>query len=128
MSRCNEKGIAMLLEQYDWGLDARTLQILFALGLGVLLGAAAQITRFCLRRAVAPDAADRGQAGAVWVTALAVAITGFVIASAAGYVDLQGHRYLDGAVPVVARQCPWRSAGTGDCRTRPTPRLRLDRH
>ena len=92
----------MLLEQYDWGLDARTLQILFALGLGVLLGAAAQITRFCLRRAVAPDAADRGQAGAVWVTALAVAITGFVIASAAGYVDLQGHRYLDGAVPVVA--------------------------
>lgn len=92
----------MLLEQYDWGLDARTLQILFALALGVMFGVAAQVTRFCLRRAVAPEAADRGQAGAVWLTALAVAISGFQIASAAGYVDLQGHRYLDGSVPVVA--------------------------
>lgn len=92
----------MLLEQYDWGLDARTLQILFALALGVVFGVAAQITRFCLRRAVAPEAADQGQAGAVWLTALAVAIVGFQAATAAGYVDLQGHRYLDGSVPVVA--------------------------
>jgi uncharacterized membrane protein YedE/YeeE len=55
-----------------------------------------------LRRAIAPDASDRGQAGAVWLTALAVAITGFQIAAAAGFVDLAGHRYLDTSVPVVA--------------------------
>lgn len=92
----------MLLEQYDWGLDARTLQILFAVALGVMFGVAAQITRFCLRRAVAPEASDRGQAGAVWLTALAVAIVGFQAAASAGYVDLQGHRYLDGSIPVLA--------------------------
>ena len=55
----------MLLEQYDWGIDARTLQVLFALGLGLLLGGAAQITRFCLRRAIVPEAAARGPAGAI---------------------------------------------------------------
>ena len=91
----------MLLEQYDWGLDARTLQILFALGLGLVLGVAAQITRFCLRRAIAQDAADRSQAGAVWLTALAAAIVGFFVANAAGFVTLEDHRYLSTSVPVV---------------------------
>ncbi|MBB3995680.1 putative membrane protein YedE/YeeE [Sulfitobacter undariae] len=97
-----EKGIAMLLEQYDWGIDARTLQVLFALGLGLLLGGAAQITRFCLRRAIVPEAADRGPAGAIWLTALAVAIISFQVAASAGFIDLQGHRYLDSSIPVVA--------------------------
>lgn len=92
----------MLLEYYDWGLDARTLQVLFALGLGVVLGAAAQITRFCLRRAVAGEAAERGAAGAIWLTALAAAIVGFLIAMTAGFVDLEGHRYFDASVPVAA--------------------------
>ena len=92
----------MLLEQYDWGLDARKLQILFALGLGLVLGIAAQITRFCLRRAIAPDAADRGQAGAVWLTALAASIVGFFAANAAGFVTLEDHRYLSTSVPVAA--------------------------
>lgn len=92
----------MLLEQFDWGLDARVLQILFALGLGLVLGVAAQITRFCLRRVVSPDAADRGQAGAVWLTALAAAIVGFMVANATGLVALDGHRYLSSSVPVAA--------------------------
>ncbi|MEH6647393.1 YeeE/YedE family protein [Sulfitobacter sp.] len=92
----------MLLEQYDWGLDARTLQVLFALVLGVVLGAAAQITRFCLRRAVAGDLSERGPAGAIWMTALATAIVSFLIASGAGFVDLQDHRYFSASVPVVA--------------------------
>jgi uncharacterized membrane protein YedE/YeeE len=92
----------MLLEQYDWGLDARTLQVLFALVLGVVLGAAAQITRFCLRRAVAGNLSERGPAGAIWMTALATAIVSFLIASGAGFVDLQDHRYFSASVPVVA--------------------------
>jgi uncharacterized membrane protein YedE/YeeE len=92
----------MLLETYSGDMDARTLQILFALALGLVLGAAAQITRFCLRRAIVPESSDRGQAGAVWMTALAVAIVGFQIAKAAGLVDLTGHRYLDASVPVAA--------------------------
>ena len=96
------EGIAMLLERFDWGLDPRTLQILFAFGLGITLGIAAQISRFCLRRAIAGDFEDRGQAGAVWLTALATAIICFQIASAAGLVDLEGHRYLDADLPVLA--------------------------
>ena len=92
----------MLLETYDWGLDARSLQILFALGLGVVLGVAAQITRFCLRRAVAGEVGARGPAGAIWMTALASAIVGFLVASQAGLVDLQDHRYFSASLPVAA--------------------------
>lgn len=92
----------MLLEQYDWGLDARTLQVLFALVLGAVLGAAAQITRFCLRRAVAGEPSERGPAGAIWLTALATAIVSFLIASGAGFVDLQDHRYASPSIPIVA--------------------------
>ncbi|GGE50386.1 YeeE/YedE family protein [Actibacterium pelagium] len=92
----------MLLEQYDWGLEARTLQIIFALVLGVVLGIAAQISRFCLRRAVDRNSSDRGQAGAVWLTALATAIVGFQVASANGLVNVEGHRYLDTGLPVLA--------------------------
>ena len=92
----------MLLDNYTGDLDGRTLQILFALGLGLVLGAAAQISRFCLRRAIVAEAPDRGQAGAVWITAFAVAIAGFQLARSAGLVDLEGHRYLDPSIPVAA--------------------------
>lgn len=92
----------MLLEQYDWGLEARTLQIIFALILGGVLGVAAQISRFCLRRAVDRNSSDRGQAGAVWLTAFATVIVGFQIASANGLVNIEGHRYLDTGLPFLA--------------------------
>ncbi|MCX7565450.1 YeeE/YedE family protein [Sulfitobacter sp. F26169L] len=92
----------MLLENFDWGYDARTLQIFFALGLGVVLGAAAQVTRFCLRRAIVGEATDRGQAGAIWLTAFATALLGFLFANMAGFVELEGHRYLDADVAVAA--------------------------
>lgn len=92
----------MLLETYDWGLDARTLQLLFGLGLGLVFGVAAQISRFCLRRAIAGDSAERGPAGAVWLTAFATALLGFQIARSLGYVDVGDHRFLSPDLPVLA--------------------------
>ena len=92
----------MLLENYDWGLDARTLQLLFGLGLGLIFGVAAQISRFCLRRALASDSTDRGQAGAVWVTAFAVAILGYQVAANLGFIAVDGHRLLSADLPVLA--------------------------
>ena len=92
----------MLLETYDWGLEARTLQLLFGLGLGLVFGVAAQISRFCLRRAVAVDSEDRGSAGAVWLTAFATAILGFQLASAYGFVAIEDHRFLATDLAVLA--------------------------
>ncbi len=92
----------MLLELFDWGLDARTLQVIFGVAIGVAFGIAAQASRFCLRRAVAGDQDARGTAGAVWIVALATAIIGFLLAATWGYVDLGGHRYLDRDLPYLA--------------------------
>lgn len=92
----------MLLETFDWGLDARALQVIFGLIIGLAFGVAAQASRFCLRRAIAGRSAERGTAGATWVVALASAVVGFVLASTLGYVDLGGHRYLDPEVPFLA--------------------------
>lgn len=92
----------MLLETLDWGLEARTLHLLLGALLGLVFGVAAQISRFCLRRAVAGDAAERGSAAAVWVTGLAAALIGFAIAQATGFVALEDHRYLSASLPVAA--------------------------
>ncbi|MGJ8621538.1 MAG: YeeE/YedE family protein [Yoonia sp.] len=92
----------MLLEMFDWGLEARTLQVIFGLVIGVVFGIAAQASRFCLRRAVGGGRHERGPAGAVWAVALASAIIGFLLANAWGFVDLGGHRYLDPELPYLA--------------------------
>ncbi|WP_342070392.1 YeeE/YedE family protein [Yoonia algicola] len=92
----------MLLEILDWGLDARTMQVIFGLVIGAVFGIAAQVSRFCLRRAIAGESEERGSAGATWMVALASAIIGFFLASRWGYVDLGGHRYLDPELPFLA--------------------------
>lgn len=92
----------MLLESLDLGLEARTLHLIAGLALGVLFGAAAQASRFCLRRAVAGDASERGSAAAVWVTGLATAILGFTIAQSFGLVAVEDHRLLSSNLPVAA--------------------------
>lgn len=92
----------MLLEMFDWGLDARTLQVIFGLGIGLVFGVAAQLSRFCLRRAVAGPRAERGSAGATWSVALASAVLGFWLARTWGYIDLSGHRILDVELPFLA--------------------------
>ena len=92
----------MLLEFYDWGLEARTLQVIAGLILGLLFGAAAQASRFCLRRTVAGDAGERGSAGAVWVTAFAAALIGFALAQSFGLVAVEDHRFQSTSLPLAA--------------------------
>ena len=64
---------------------AREASVLFGLGLGLAFGVLAQLTRFCLRRALVGD--DRRAAMGVWLTALAVAVIGTQAAVAAGCKD-----------------------------------------
>lgn len=108
----------MLLEMFDWGLEARVLQVMFGLAIGVAFGIAAQVSRFCLRRAIAGSSDERGSAGAVWVTALATAIAGFLIADVLGFVSLEGHRYLSTDLPVLAIVAGGMAFGAGMILTR----------
>lgn len=92
----------MLLELYDLGLEARALQVLAGLVLGLVFGAAAQITRFCLRRAIAGAPEERAAAASVWFTALFTGLLAFAGAQVAGLVDLQGHRLMSSELPLAA--------------------------
>lgn len=92
----------MLLELYDFGLEPRRLHLIAGALLGLIFGVAAQITRFCLRRAVAGPSDERAAAGAVWLTALAAAVVGFAFAATFGFVDLSGHRFLSSDLPLAA--------------------------
>ncbi|WP_300546927.1 YeeE/YedE thiosulfate transporter family protein [Roseovarius sp.] len=92
----------MLLELYDFGLEVRTLHILLGAALGVVFGVAAQVSRFCLRRAVAGDPAERKSAAGVWLTALAVAILTVQGLSLAGFVVMSDHRWLANDLPLAA--------------------------
>ena len=90
---------AMLLE-YFGETDVRLVQLFFGLGLGLLFGIAAQISRFCLRRSIVGD--DSGAASAVWLTAFATAIGGFFLANIWGLVDVADHRLLSADLPIAA--------------------------
>ncbi|MEM6480954.1 MAG: YeeE/YedE family protein [Pseudomonadota bacterium] len=92
----------MLLEQYDLGLDPRALHVWVGLLLGLVFGVAAQISRFCLRRAVAGSAKERGSAAAVWLTALTSAVLGFAVMSSVGFTSLGEHSLISPEVPIVA--------------------------
>lgn len=83
-------------------LDPRQASALFGLILGVLFGALAQRTRFCLRRAVAGAPAERRGAAGVWLTALAAALIGTQAVVAAGLIDFDGHRFFVSDLPVLA--------------------------
>ena len=108
----------MLFELYDFGVEARTLHLIAGGLLGLLFGAAAQISRFCLRRAVAGPREERGSAGAVWLTGLATAILGFAVAAAFGLVELGDHRFLSPDLPVAALVLGGLAFGTGMVLTR----------
>lgn len=92
----------MLLESLDWGFEPRVYHLIAGLLLGLVFGVAAQISRFCLRRAVAGDPSERAEAGAVWATGLAAAVIGFLAAGAAGLVEIGDHRWLSSSLPVLA--------------------------
>ena len=92
----------MLLESLELGIETRTVHLIAGLVLGLLFGVAAQISRFCLRRAVAGAPEERGSAAAVWVTGLAAAILGYAVAQSSGLVALEDHRFLSTSLPVAA--------------------------
>ena len=81
-------------------LTAPQAVVWFALALGLAFGALAQITRFCLRRALVGE--DRKQAAGVWLTALAVAVLGTQAAVAQGWIDFGDHRFMAADMPVLA--------------------------
>lgn len=86
-----------------WGLDAyEPVQVLFwaGLALGAAFGVLAQISRFCLRRAIVEQGAERRRAGGVWIGALGAATLATALLVQGGALDLSGHRYLSADLPL----------------------------
>lgn len=81
-------------------LTAPQAAIWFGLGLGLIFGALAQLTRFCLRRALVGE--DRRQAAGIWLTALAVAVLGTQLAVAQGLISFADHRFMASDLPALA--------------------------
>ncbi|MGR3514477.1 MAG: YeeE/YedE family protein [Paracoccaceae bacterium] len=108
----------MLLDYYDFGVETRTLHLIAGLLLGLVFGAAAQISRFCLRRAVAGVQEERPSAAAIWLTALATAIIAFAAAANFGLVDVSEHRFVSSQLPIAALVLGGLAFGTGMVLTR----------
>ena len=89
----------MLLEYVNSDLN---IQVLFGLLLGLLFGVAAQVSRFCLRRAVAGEDGADLSALSVWMLAFAVAVGGSQIGIATGWIELGDHRFLASDIAVSA--------------------------
>lgn len=83
-------------------LTAPQAAVFLGLALGIGFGALAQITRFCLRRALAGDAAERRPALGIWLAALATAVIGTQAAVAAGWISFDEHRFMTADLPVLA--------------------------
>lgn len=81
-------------------LTAPQAAIFLGLGLGVLFGILAEITRFCFRRALVGE--DRRSAAGVWLTAFAAALLGTQAAVLAGLVSFDAHRFMTADLPVLA--------------------------
>lgn len=92
----------MLFETFDTELTPVFASVLFGAVLGLIFGAAAQISRFCLRRGVVGTGGDRSSALGVWLTGLLVALAGTQLAIGAGLIDLSEHRFAASDVPVLA--------------------------
>ena len=81
-------------------LTAPQAAVWFGLIVGIVFGALAERTRFCLRRALIGE--DRRAAGGVWLIALAAALLGTQGAVALGWIDFAGNRFLAPDLPVLA--------------------------
>ena len=108
----------MLLETLPFDLPVQTVHLLFGALLGLVFGVAAQISRFCLRRAVAGDDGVDPSALSVWIMALGVAIGGVALAGGAGWIDVSGHRLMTAQVPVLAITLGGLAFGLGMALTR----------
>ncbi|MGP1358650.1 YeeE/YedE family protein [Roseicyclus sp.] len=85
------------------GLEAgpRAASVWFGLALGLVFGALALLTRFCLRRALVGPVEERASARGVWALALAIAIVGTQAAVAAGWIGFSEHRFHATTLPVL---------------------------
>ncbi len=95
---------------------AREASVLFGLGLGLAFGMLAQITRFCLRRALVGT--DRRAALGVWLAALAVAVLGTQTAVAVGWIGFEDHRFMASELPIAAIALGGLAFGAGMVLTR----------
>lgn len=83
----------------DW-LSPLEASAIFGATVGLLFGAAAFYTKFCIRRAlVDSDAVTRSNALAVWSTALAVALLGTQLSVVAGWIEFSEHRLHTNNIP-----------------------------
>ena len=88
-----------------WGLeDYPIATLLLASGamLGLVFGVAAQISRFCLRRAIAGDRSERAGAGGVWAAALLAALLAAQGAIAMEMIDVSDTRFVARNLPLGA--------------------------
>lgn len=92
----------MLFELFDLPFDVRTGHLLWGLGVGVVFGALALITRFCIRRAIAGDFSERGSAAGVWMTAFIAALISVQSLIASGWILIDDHRLLSNSLPLFA--------------------------
>ena len=81
---------------------AREASVYLGLLLGLAFGALAEVTRFCLRRALVGPQPERRRAAGVWLAALATAILGTQAAVAFGLISFEGHRFLTPDLPWLA--------------------------
>lgn len=91
-----------MFETLALDMSPRAASLWFGLGLGVVFGAVALLTRFCLRRALVGPTHERASARGVWALALAVALIGTQAAVAVGWVSFAEHRFFSASLPVVA--------------------------
>lgn len=89
----------------DLGFEILTAQqaaVWFGLGVGIVFGVLAELTRFCLRRGLVGEGPERRAALGVWLSAFALAILGTQAAVWAGWISFGGHRYTAADLPLVA--------------------------
>ncbi len=92
----------MLFELYDIPLEAQALHPLLGGVLGILFGALALFTRFCLHQAVVGDSAEGVAAKSVWATAFIAAVLGSLALQYAGIIELSNHRLFAPDLPILA--------------------------
>ena len=83
-------------------LTPQGASVIFALMLGLVFGAAAQVTRFCIRRGLVGTASERRPALGLWMLALATAVVGTQVAIAADWITFADHRFMVSEIPVLA--------------------------
>ena len=92
----------MLFDLYDIPFETKVLYPLFGGVLGVLFGALALFTQFCLRQAVVGNNAEGITAKSVWATAFIAAVLGSLALEYAGFIALSEHRLFAPDLPVLA--------------------------